>query len=50
MNEYEHRLIMTTYCLALENQTLILALAAKLGVNLTKIAEDMKNARPGNAL
>lgn len=50
MTEYEHRLIMTTYCLALENQTLILALAAKLGVDLSKVAKDMQNARPENAL
>lgn len=50
MNEYEHKLIMTTYCLALENQALILALAARLGVDLSEMSKVMKAARPGNAL
>lgn len=50
MTEYERRMLTTVYCLATENQVLILALAAKLGVNLTQIAKDMKEARPGDTL
>lgn len=50
MTEYERALLTTTYCIATENQVLILALAAKLGVDLTQISKDMKAARPSTTL
>lgn len=46
MTQFEHEMMMATYCIAQETRVLVLALAAKLGVNLTQIAKDMEEARP----